>query len=184
MQLCATKAPEDLRNLVAARIAEHQQVEQQRLDDERARIRKEEGDRAARLQQENNAQAVRDTVATVAAATPAAAPAPVAGQVAAAPEPTPIQQVAAVAAAPAASPVVEDAAPWVPEGKKIKLGEINALIGPLTISADGLRQLGFEPVATERGAKLYAADQVPAMCEQMIRVLRGAANGHGYPLAA
>ena len=179
--LCATKSAEDLRNLVAARIGAHQQAEQKRLDDERAQIRKEEQERAEQLQREKDAQAARDAAAAIAVATPAAAPAPVAEPVTATSEPTPIRQVAAVAAS---APVADDAAPCAPEGKKIKLGEINALIGPLTISAEGLRQLGFEPVSTERGAKLYAADQVPAMCEQMIRVLRAAANGENFLIAA
>src|SRR5690606_2351460 len=48
VQLCATKQPEDLRNLVAARIAEHQQ----RIEAERERIRQEE---AARLDRERAA---------------------------------------------------------------------------------------------------------------------------------
>lgn len=177
VQLCATKAPDDLRNLVAARIGAHQQAEQQRLDDERARIRKEEEDRAARLQREKDAQAARDETATAAPVVAEPVAAPASSPAAPAPQQTHVRAVAAPEPA-------EDRAPWAPEGQRIKLGEINALIGPLTISAEGLRQLGFEPVSTERGAKLYAADQVPAMCEQMIRVLRGAANGQGYPLAA
>lgn len=177
VQLCATKAPDDLRNLVAARIGAHQQAEQQRLDDERARIRKEEEDRAAWLQQDKDAQAARDETA-------AAAPVVAEPAVESPTSPTaPAPQQSYVRAVAAPEPA-EDRAPWAPEGQRIKLGEINALIGPLTISAEGLRQLGFEPVSTERGAKLYAADQVPAMCEQMIRVLRGAGNGQGYPLAA
>lgn len=185
VQLCASKAPDDLRNLVATRISQHQQAEQQRVEAERARIRQEEEARAARLQQEKEAQTRRDAAAAAEQAT-VANPEP-------APEPEPVQQ-AIQQSAPVAQPqkpyvqavaeLVGDAAPWAPEGQKIKLGEVNALIGPLTISADGLRQLGFEPVATERGAKLYAADQVPAMCEQMIRVLRAAALGDRYPLAA
>lgn len=184
VQLCATKAPDDLRNLVAARIGAHQQAEQQRLDDERARIRKEEQERAERLQREKDAQAARDAAAAVAAATPAPAPEPVAASVPAgvAAQPAPVVQQKPYVQAVA--DLVGDAAPWAPEGKKIKLGEISALIGPLCISADGLRQLGFEPVSTERGAKLYAADQVPAMCEQMIRVLRAAANGEKFQNAA
>lgn len=184
VQLCAMKAPDDLRNLVAARISAHEQAEKQRLEDERAQIRKEEEACAAQLQQEKDAQAARDAAAAVAASTPAPDPERVAAsapaEVAAQPAPV-VQQKPYVQAV---ADLVGDAAPWAPEGKKIKLGEINALIGPLTISADGLRQLGFEPVSTERGAKLYAADQVPAMCEQMIRVLRAAANGETYPLAA
>lgn len=177
VQLCATKAPDDLRNLVAARIGAHQQAEQQRLDDERARIRKEEEDRAARLQQEKDAQAARHETAAAAPVVAEPAVESPTSPAALAPQQSYVHAVATPEPA-------EDRAPWAPEGQRIKLGEINALIGPLTISAEGLRQLGFEPISTERGAKLYAADQVPAMCEQMIRVLRGAANGQGYPLAA
>jgi hypothetical protein len=72
----------------------------------------------------------------------------------------------------------------VAEGKRLKLGEIVDLIAPLKIDAEGLRRLGFDPVATERGAKLYAADQVPAILAAAIRVLQSAANGQSYPLAA
>ncbi|HEL5025688.1 TPA: YqaJ viral recombinase family protein [Stenotrophomonas maltophilia] len=178
VQLCSTKSAEDLRNLMAARISQHQQAEQARLDAERETIRKEEEARAARLQQEKEAQLAREAAAAEAATSPEPEPVPQA-----------IQQPASVAQpekpyVQAVADLVGDAAPWAPEGQKIKLGEINALIGPLSISADGLRQLGFDPVSTERGAKLYAADQVPAICEQMIRVLRAAASGETYPLAA
>ncbi|WP_349984489.1 hypothetical protein ABRP17_016410 [Stenotrophomonas sp. WHRI 8082] len=180
VQLCSSKSAQDLLNLITVRISEQQRRDAARLEAERAKIREEEAARAKKVL-DDAAEATRQQEA---AAARAAAPAPVAEPVAAAPELSPIRQVAAVAAAPAPAPVTNDAAPWAPEGKKIKLGEISALIGPLCISADGLRQLGFEPVSTERGAKLYAADQVPAMCEQMIRVLRAAANGETYPLAA
>lgn len=188
VQLCSSKAPEDLRNLVTTRIAEHERAEQDRLDAEREKIRQEEEEKARqRVADAEAAQRQRDEAECTAAATVAVqAPAPViaepavespASPAAPAPQQSYVRAVAALESA-------EDRAPWAPEGQRIKLGEINALIGPLTISAEGLRQLGFEPVSTERGAKLYAADQVPAMCEQMIRVLRGAANGQGYPLAA
>lgn len=188
VQLCSSKAPEDLRNLVTTRIAEHQRAEQDRLDAEREKIRQEEEEKARqRVADAEAAQRQRDEAECTAAATVAVqAPAPVIAEPAvespASPAaPAPQQSYVRAVAAPEPA---EDRAPWAPEGRRIKLGEINALIGPLTISAEGLRQLGFEPVSTERGAKLYAANQVPAMCEQMIRVLRGAANGQGYPLAA
>jgi len=186
VSLCASKTAEDLRNLVAMRIAAFEKQEEERLAAEREKIRKEEeakaqkraddeaADRRAKEQEAQVAQPAAQAPAPVVAepvAEPASSPA------APAPQQTHVRAVAA-------PELAEDRAPWAPEGQRIKLGEINALIGPLTISAEGLRQLGFEPVSTERGAKLYAADQVPAMCEQMIRVLRGAANGQGYPLAA
>jgi len=136
VQLCASKQPEDLRNLAKARIAEHEQREQARLDAERERIRAEE---AAKL----------------------AAPAPEPATAAPAPSPAPV----AVAAEPVASSAT------------IKLGDINALIAPLSITADGLAQLGFHPVGTERAAKLYAADQVGPICNALIARLQSAAAG-------
>lgn len=144
VQLCASKAPEDLRNLVAARISEHQQAEQVRLHSQREQIRKEKEARAQK-----------------AAAT--------------------VQQPEPVAAAPAAAPVrtaptavASDPAPTAaPRGVvKIKLGQIVDLIAPLKIDAEGLRQLGFAPVSTERGSKLYDASQIDAMRGAMIRHLQ------------
>jgi len=186
VSLCASKTAEDLRNLVAMRIGAFEKQEEERLAAEREKIRKEEEAKAQKRADDEAAdRRAKEEEAQVAQAA-AQAPAPVVAEPVAEPAtspaaPAPQQSYVRAVAAPEPA---EDRAPWAPEGQRIKLGEINALIGPLTISAEGLRQLGFEPVSTERGAKLYAADQVPAMCEQMIRVLRGAANGQGYPLAA
>lgn len=158
VQLCASKAPEDLRNLVAARIAEHQQAEQARLDAERERIRKEEEARAQKKAAEDTAAAAEQSAQ---AARPAAAE-----PVAAATPPAPVRTApTAVASAPAPS-----AAPR--EVVKIKLGQVVDLIAPLKIDAEGLRQLGFEPVSTERGSKLYDASQIDAMRGAMIRHLQ------------
>lgn len=150
VQLCATKAPDDLRNLVAARIAEHQQREAARLEAERERIRKEEADRLEREQRE-----------LARASTPAPQPAP----------------------APAPAPAVEQPAANVPvcstpapAGERIKLGDINARIAPLAITAEGLEQLGFQPVGVERSAKLYHLADLPVMCEAMRRCLARAAS--------
>lgn len=156
VQLCADKAPEDLRNLVAARIAQHQQAEQKRLDDEREKIRAEEAEKA-RKQVEAEQAAAQQPAAPVEA-------------------PQVVQQQTAVVSRPAAAAPQREAA-------RIKLGDINARIAPLSISADGLAQLGFEPISTERGAKLYRGDQLPAMCERLISVLRTAADT-SLPIAA
>lgn len=56
-------------------------------------------------------------------------------------------------------------------GARIKLGDINAAIAPLSITADGLAQMGFHPVGTERAAKLYDASQFEAITTAMQRVL-------------
>lgn len=77
-------------------------------------------------------------------------------QQATAPVPTPAPAVVTVAA-----------------GARIRLGEINALIAPLSISAEGLAQLGFPHVATDKAAKLYDAAQLSAMRQAMARVAAG-----------
>lgn len=145
VELAHSKAPDDLQNLIGARIAEHQQREAARLEAERERIRQEE---AARLEREQREREL--------ASTPAPQPAP----------------------APAPAPAVEQAAAnvpvdgtSVPAGSRLTLGEINARIAPLTITAAGLAQLGFQPVAVERAAKLYSLADLPLMCEQMRRCL-------------
>lgn len=56
-------------------------------------------------------------------------------------------------------------------GKTINLGEINAAIAPLSITAKGLSELGFEPVANEKSAKLYDANQFFAITTAMIHLL-------------
>ncbi len=68
--------------------------------------------------------------------------------------------------------------------RRIKLGDINAAIAPMAISAEGLAQLGFLPVGQERAAKLNDAAQVPAMCKAMQQILANVANGDRYALAA
>ena len=150
VQLCASKAPSDLRNLVAARIAEHQQAEQARLDAEREKIREQE--QAKAQEAAAAAQAVQVQPVPVTGAAPAQAEA---ATTASTPSPSATQR-----------PVV-----------RMKLGQIVDLIAPLKIDAEGLRQLGFEPVATERGSKLYDAAQVDAMRAAMIRSLQRPLSG-------
>lgn len=56
-------------------------------------------------------------------------------------------------------------------GPRIKLGVLNACIAPLSISADGLAELGFPHVATEKAAKLYRASDWPAICAALVKHL-------------
>ncbi|WP_414492027.1 lambda-exonuclease family protein [Stenotrophomonas maltophilia] len=176
VQLCSTKSAEDLRNLMAARISQHQQAEQERLDAEREKIRKEEEARAQKKAADDAAAAAAEQAAQAAqAAQPAAAEqqtGPVAAAAAAAPvrtAPTVVTSTPAPAAAPR-------------EVVKIKLGDINARIAPLSISADGLALLGFKPINATGAAKLYDQAQFPDMCRAMIHGLQDAADQ--YPLAA
>lgn len=160
--LCATKAPEDLRNLCATRVAEHQQREAERLEAERARIRAEEqakAERAERLRQQAIAETERARQEEAA-------------RIEREQQAQPIPEVATPAAvATTHSEQAPTAA--VRSGAKIKLGDINARIAPLSISADGLSQLGFEPVEHQRSAKLYAAADLPAILRAMVDVLQG-----------
>jgi putative phage-type endonuclease len=59
-------------------------------------------------------------------------------------------------------------------GKRIKLGDINAAIAPLSVTADGLASLGFQPVGHERAAKLYAEADFPRMIAAMVKRLSAA----------
>lgn len=175
VQLCASKAPDDLRNLVAARISEHKLAEQKRLDDQREQIRKEEEARAQKKAADDAAAAAAEQAAQAAqAAAPQQQAEPVATEPAATAAPVRTAPTA-VASAPAPT-----AAPR--EVVKIKLGDINARIAPLSISADGLAMLGFKPINATGAAKLYDQAQFPDMCRAMIHGLQDAANS--YPQAA
>lgn len=161
--LCGSKTPEDLRNLCAARVAEHQQREAERLEAERARIRAEEQAKAEREQQAKARDAQQqntqregidpEPVAVSRTGEPHGLPTP--GSLAG------LENREEVIAKPRASTA------------RIKLGDINARIAPLSITADGLAQLGFEPVEHQRSAKLYAATDLPAILQAMVDVLQG-----------
>ncbi|MBX3610363.1 MAG: YqaJ viral recombinase family protein [Hydrogenophaga sp.] len=154
------KMPEDLQAVVANRVAEHQRKEAERLEAERERIRREEQERADREARERQAAADAEVERQAKAAIAAAAtPAPA---VVAQPQPsTPV-----VAQKPA---VVSDNA------ARIKLGQINDRLAPLSITADGLAELGFEPVATERASKLYRETDFQAICAAIVERVRMAA---------
>lgn len=65
-----------------------------------------------------------------------------------------------------------DATPTKP-GPMLKLGEINARIAPISITADGLAQLGFTPAATDKASRLYRAADLPLILAAMVRYLNG-----------
>ena len=159
--LCAGKTPEDLRNLVAARIAEAQRVEAERLEQERERIRKEETNRIEREQ-----AAAREAEAKAAEDAAKVEPAPAVAE-----QPTPAAP-APVKHSQAAPRLVERAVAAVQSDARIRLGEINERISPISIDAAGLARIGFQSVGNERAAKLYAWSDFPAMCEAMQDVLR------------
>jgi len=49
-------------------------------------------------------------------------------------------------------------------GAMLKLGEINAMLYPVSVNSDGLASLGILPVAHEKNAKLYEASKFPTIC--------------------
>lgn len=130
VQLCATKAPDDIRNLAAARIFEHKRLEAAR------EVATEVQKFDAQQKPESVAQQVEQLPSkqTVAGSTPAGL-----------------------------------------SNARIRLGEINARIAPLSITADGLAQLGFTAVGTDRAAKLYVASDWPAICDALISRITAAA---------
>lgn len=159
VQLCAVKQPDDLRNLARARVAEHEQREAAKLEAEREKIRQEEADKLAR-EAANKAAAEVAEQKKIAAEAEQNTPKGVDGS--AAPEPAP---------PPVAPAPLQAGAARTPAGATIKLGDVNAWIAPLSISADGLAQLGFRPVASRGAAKLYAASDFPHICGALARLV-------------
>lgn len=135
--LCATKTPEDLRNLITARIAQ-------------AKADQEKRDEEARQREAARAEAA-----------------------AAVPEPVETKQHAPVAVATQPDRTTPK---QVATGARIKLGDINARIAPITVTADGLRTLGFMPAAREKGATLYALADFGLICAALQDVLADAAQ--------
>ena len=166
VQLCATKAPDDLRNLITARIAEHQQKEREREEAQRERIRQEEVARLERELREAAERAAREDAERAQVAEAKSHGVDVGNAQAAAPAPIPADT-AITGTAHAAT---------TGGARRIKLGEINAAIAPLSISAEGLASLGFRPVGNERAAKLYAEADLPAIYRAMVRIIQAAAE--------
>lgn len=152
------KATDDLQAIIAARLGE----EQRRQEAERERIRAEEQAKAEKAARDRIEAEQREALAReVAEARKTAGPE----------KPT-----IPLTSTPVASPAVSSQAPnVVPMGTRapdtaarIKLGEINARLAPIALTADGLAALGFQPVATEKAAKLYAAGDFPRICSALV----------------
>jgi len=159
---------------VAAELAEQKrqlEAKQAELDaqrQEQERIAREQAE-AKRLADE---QAARDAESARQAAAPASTPAPAPTVIGVIPAGTLVTHaVLNAAAAPAANvvPLSRPAAPQADTGARVKLGDINAAIAPLSITADGLAALGFPHIATEKAAKLYSLAALPAIYAAMVR---------------
>ena len=147
VQLCASKSPDDLRNLITALVAEHERREAARLEAEQRRAEIDEQKRAEFERQQNDAAKAAEAKELDTALAPAVA------------------SLAKHASAAADRPCA-----------RIKIGEINAAIAPLSITAEGLAQLGFNPVAQERAAKLYDASRLTEMLNAMASFLNRTAR--------
>lgn len=68
------------------------------------------------------------------------------------------------------APIIEQVivAPRPDTGTKIKLGDINARLAPISISADGLAELGIHSCGTDRAAKLYHEADFQRICAALL----------------
>lgn len=157
--------PDHLQLLLDNRLAKHRAAEYARQEADRERIRAEERAKAERearklVEAERRAEAEAEAEAEAAAR-----------QLAERVIETP------VAVAPADTrPALEAAntpAPAQATGPMLKLGEINARLAPISISADGLAKLGFTPDPAVKTAKLYRAADLPLILDAMVRHLKG-----------
>ena len=151
------KAPDDLAAIIATRKA----AEQQRLEAERERIRAEEAaraDREAREKLEAEQQAVLIVEPKSTMAEECARPAENAANV-----PLIRGEVGVVnAGLLIVSPPAPAARTSVPT---LRIGTIKERLQHMSVTAEDLRALGFEPAGRERAAPLYHDDDFPAICE-------------------
>lgn len=167
------KAADDFTALVNSRIAAHKAEAARKEEETRARIQAEEQAKAEKAAREKLAaeQAAADKLAkdqadAAALAAEAAKPAPVVAT-APAPELTHTQVVQqmpatvrqAMAPKPATAP---DSEP------NLKLGTIADRLAPLSITAEGLRTLGFEPAKSQGTSKLYHESEFSAIVHAAI----------------
>lgn len=157
-----SKPIDDIRAMVRGRIAEHKAAEEAKAEAMRERIRKEEQDKLERERAQQNpaagapvAQQPLDGAANNAGVATGSRNAP------------PSESVTLGSLPPSSSGSL-------PSGARIRLGDINDAIAPLSISADGLAALGFKPAEVKGGAKLYAVDDFPRVCAALAQVITAA----------
>lgn len=139
--------------LVKTRIADHKAAELIKEEATRARIQAEE---KAKAESEARAKLLAEQEAERLAAVVAVPAQQISPQVM-----QEIMQPAANVVPLRVAPVVV-AAPATPPS--LKLGDINALLSPITLTADGLVKLGFPHAATDRSAKLYHVSDLTNIC--------------------
>lgn len=199
------KAPDDL----AAIIAQRQAAEKAKQEAQRERIRAEEAARLereaaqAKARAEAEAQRERERIIAQAEAEARAAAAAERARIDAEIAQAEAQitrerfaaQAAEAAAAlaraeaaytpPKAPPAPVVAAPTTPgpadDGERLTLGAINARLAPISVTVAGLSQLGVEPVAMDKAARLYRACDFPAICRAISEHALSAATKKATP---
>lgn len=164
--------PEAVRLMVRDRIAKHREAEERRAAElaerERERIRAEEAARLQREQEAREAEQRRLRAAEEAQRQEALALERRLREEAAAREHR--ERLPAVAPAATVHQLPPRQSPPVAP-PSMKLGDINARIAPLSITSEGLRQLGFEPAGRERAAVLYHDADLPRIIHAAIQHL-------------
>lgn len=178
------KANDDFAAMATLRINEHKAEQERKLEEERQRIRAEEEEKArteaeakVRAEQEEAARQQRESDELAAKVKCEAemydqAQARIAEQKALTSNTTP----------PPASTTANEGIRETPalgqretlpasadNGLRMRLDTINAAIAPLSISSEGLAQLGFPHVGTDKAAKLYREQDMAAICESISR---------------
>ncbi|RLM26536.1 hypothetical protein BIY29_05625 [Brenneria alni] len=141
LQQLAAKPFDDFKLAVTARIDAHKKAEQARLEAERERIRREEATRLEAEQQQRQEQPSTRETESVATTAP---------------------QLLAAAVRNISQPA-PDAAPT------LRLGQINAHLAPITLTADGLARLGITHATTDKSAKLYHESDFSLICDALLR---------------
>ncbi len=158
------KAPDDLAAIIATRKA----AEDARI----AAIRAEEADKLQREQLAKQAEQAQADIAQAAQTGTLAAPVAqdlgtlVREQHAEAVAGLDAQQVIGTAQRMAAAPAAAPAAPAERTGPPtLNIGTIKERLAHMTVTAENLRALGFEPAGRERAAPLYHDEDYPAICD-------------------
>ena len=179
------KDADDLTALVKLRIAEHEQAEAAKAEALRAKIAEEERVKAeqavadaerARVAAETKRQ-LDEQAAQVAAARAqqeAAAQAAAAAQAQSTPQNIP--EIIPEPAAAQVTPIDAARVPAAADDAMLRLGQINERLAPITLTADGLAQLGFAHVMTEKAAKLYRESDFLRICAALQRHISAVAQ--------
>lgn len=158
------RQPDDVANLITARLAEHQAKEAARLEAQREQIRREEEAKAERAAREAHDKA-RAAVAAIRFPTPAPE---VAAEL---PKPAPAP------AAPVAQVARQIRPPQQAEEATLKLGEICTRLG-LTLTAGVIEDvLGIAPAKIEKASKLYRPSDFSRICDALIAHVQKAKAG-------